>query len=380
MDLLEPLKLVKSLSALLLIILSVFLFSSRSEKHPGSVFLASFLLARSFMLISYVSWDFYLTWKVPDLASLANPFLYLYCPLLFLYIKALTSPSFTFKKIEWLHFLPAVFVFFYYLFYFNIHPFDVKINMIKTGTFFTAPVVSWKVWIWIQLSVYGSLCVYLLMQYEQNLKNFKSSINRTTIKWLSFLIYAFLVWKAIFLTYFLAGLLTGKSHMIFQIFVETFFLFYAIGIVFYSLKYPEIHLKPDERLKYRSSPLTSENKILLKSKLEQYIKTEKPYLNAEFDLSQLSAATQIPTHHLSQLFSEVFKLKFFDYCNKCRIEEVIKLLSDRHNMNKTILEIMYCAGFNSKSVFNASFKRYMGMTPREYKRNVIELKNSKISV
>jgi AraC-like DNA-binding protein len=36
----------------------------------------------------------------------------------------------------------------------------------------------------------------------------------------------------------------------------------------------------------------------------------------------------------------------------------------------TIQEIMYQAGFNSKSSFNKEFKKLNGVTPTEYRRSV----------
>jgi AraC-like DNA-binding protein len=370
MSLFESLRLIKSLSILLLIIFSVFLFTLKKERNRGSLFLASFMAARAFMLISFVSWDYFIVWKAPYLAVMAAPFLYLYCPLLYLYTKAQTNPQYIFKKVEWLHFLPAAIIMLWYLLYFIIRPFDVKIDMIKTGTVFY-PVISWKIWMWLQLLIYGPLCIYLLNRYVIDIKNYQSSINEKVISWLSFLIYAFLLWKVIFLSYYLASFITGNNHLIFQIIVEIFFLFYAIGIIYFSLRFPEIHFRHEEKPKYKTSPLTIENKQVLKASIDKFMKKEKPFLDPGFDLAQLSAATSIPMHHLSQMFSEVFNQNFYDYCNKCRIEEILDLMADPHNFKKTILELMFIAGFNSKSVFNSSFKKFIGITPREYKRNIV---------
>jgi len=37
-------------------------------------------------------------------------------------------------------------------------------------------------------------------------------------------------------------------------------------------------------------------------------------------------------------------------------------------VKKTVLEILYETGFNSKSVFNTAFKKHTGMTPTQFKK------------
>jgi AraC-like DNA-binding protein len=58
---------------------------------------------------------------------------------------------------------------------------------------------------------------------------------------------------------------------------------------------------------------------------------------------------------------------FYDYVSKYRIEEAKKLLVDSIN-NKTVLEVLYQVGFNSKSSFNTAFKKFTGVTPSHFKK------------
>jgi AraC-like DNA-binding protein len=66
------------------------------------------------------------------------------------------------------------------------------------------------------------------------------------------------------------------------------------------------------------------------------------------------------------MLNEHFHKNFSDYINSLRIEEAKKILQDPAN-NKTILEILYETGFNSKASFNAYFKKETGLTPTEFK-------------
>ena len=58
---------------------------------------------------------------------------------------------------------------------------------------------------------------------------------------------------------------------------------------------------------------------------------------------------------------------FYDLINRYRIEEAARLLTDPEDEKITILEVLYQVGFNSKSSFNTLFKKYMGMTPTEFR-------------
>ena len=70
---------------------------------------------------------------------------------------------------------------------------------------------------------------------------------------------------------------------------------------------------------------------------------------------------------LSQIINEYFEQNFQDYINKQRIEESKKYLLDKVK-RKTVLEILYEVGFNTKSSFNIAFKKTTGLTPTEFKK------------
>jgi YesN/AraC family two-component response regulator len=94
---------------------------------------------------------------------------------------------------------------------------------------------------------------------------------------------------------------------------------------------------------------------------------EKPYLNPTLTLKELSTELSIPSRYLSQIINEHMQSNFYDYISKYRIEEAKKLLSDL-SCDKTVLEILYEVGFNSKSSFNTAFKKFTGITPSRFKK------------
>jgi len=226
--------------------------------------------------------------------------------------------------------------------------------------------------LWMQFIVYAAACIYLLVIYKFKIKLYNSSYNHDLFNWLVFLVGAFLIWKGIFISGFLFGILHGQSADIFKIFVELGFLFYASMVVYKGLKMPHVVLSLDEENSYQSSPLTSDDKQEMLAKLERVIKEEKPYFKPDLTLNQLAEQCEIPVHHLSQILNTDIKLNFYNYISKLRVEEAKIMLSNPENKKLTILEILYEVGFNSKSVFNTAFKKHTGMTPTAYRKQMMQ--------
>jgi AraC-like DNA-binding protein len=97
---------------------------------------------------------------------------------------------------------------------------------------------------------------------------------------------------------------------------------------------------------------------------------EKPYLNPNLTLNDLSNKLGISNHNLSEILNTHLKQNFFDFVNQYRVEEVKKYLADEGNDHLTLLSIAFDAGFNSKSGFNAIFKKYIHVTPSEYRQRM----------
>nr|WP_271711474.1 helix-turn-helix domain-containing protein [Marinigracilibium pacificum] len=75
----------------------------------------------------------------------------------------------------------------------------------------------------------------------------------------------------------------------------------------------------------------------------------------------------IHSKKLSTILNQKMNTSFYDFINTARVEEVKRKINDSNHSHLTILGIALESGFNSKSSFNAIFKKYTGMTPREFK-------------
>jgi TolB-like protein/AraC-like DNA-binding protein len=103
-----------------------------------------------------------------------------------------------------------------------------------------------------------------------------------------------------------------------------------------------------------------------KAKLKQLIETEKPHLNPDLTLRMLANQLGIHANQLSWLLNDSLGKNFNTFINHYRVEEFKSSAQLSENSHLTILSIAYDCGFNSKTVFNAYFKRETGITPKEF--------------
>jgi len=90
--------------------------------------------------------------------------------------------------------------------------------------------------------------------------------------------------------------------------------------------------------------------------------------NMSLSLQQVSQELEINPSYLSREFSKYFEnLSFGDYIRKLRIEKATHLLEAT---SYPLTEIAYLTGFSDQSHFNRIFKKQMGMTASDYRKNL----------
>ena len=71
---------------------------------------------------------------------------------------------------------------------------------------------------------------------------------------------------------------------------------------------------------------------------------------------------------LSQIINDNWGVGFQEFLNSYRIKAAEVMLLDPAAGDRSILDVAYEAGFNSKSAFNAAFRRHRGTTPSEFRK------------
>lgn len=108
------------------------------------------------------------------------------------------------------------------------------------------------------------------------------------------------------------------------------------------------------------------------SKLKEKVWRIKPYVDSSYreDLSLQSVAERfdIDKYQLSRAFKQEFGVNYWAYVIKVRIEKAAELLVGTNWKNGQIAEL---TGFLDESHFSRAFKKYYGVTPKEYRVSTI---------
>lgn len=282
--------------------------------------------------------------------------------LFFLSIQLFTNPSYKFNKQSIVH-LIAPFTYVFCLFtqhllgdYFQI----ILLGLMLTNSIFY---ISWS--------------FIKIKQHKKNIKQFSSNPEDYNLKWLEQIIMA-LVCITLLITLFN---IMYREQL--NIFMYSAMLLTVYFIAYNSLKQKEIYPINDKQTsevisiteeknveESKRKVVTDEKLIELKSEINALMQTQEPYLNSDLNLIQLSDLLHISPHILSYVINTGFNMNFPQFVNKYRVEKAKQLLKDQEKVKKlSILGIAYESGFNSKTVFNTTFKKITRQTPSEFKRN-----------
>lgn len=106
------------------------------------------------------------------------------------------------------------------------------------------------------------------------------------------------------------------------------------------------------------------------ARLMELVERDKIFRDPNITLQSLSNMLAISTYQLSLILNEGMETNFRTFINNYRLKEARELLAEEHR--KSILEIAFAVGFNSKSSFNTLFSRETGLSPREYRKNFLK--------
>jgi AraC-like DNA-binding protein len=364
------------------LLFAVFLLSQGRNRRLSSSILAAFLFSIVVIETGGIANHFtalteWLYHYFPKFHYIVFPFRYLYVPLLFLYVLSFTNKDFRIRYIDNLHFTPFIIIYIFFIFrYISANP-DLLRDYLQAGRLFNDTEDQFYTYLELtQFFFYAIVSLIVLKDYVKKLKNRFSSIERINLSWLKFVLIGFIIWKSLLLTESILWSafydeMPEFTFIIMYISAEIIFLVFLSIMFLRGLKQPVIFLVKignHSNRKYEKTLLSDLKKEEYTNRLVSYMKAEKPYLDPLLGLQELAQKLSIPPHDLSQVLNTALKQNFFDFINSYRIEESKRIFSEDASNKKTILEILYEAGFNSKSVFNLAFKKQTGLTPTQYRK------------
>ena len=366
-----PTTLIDILTLFQLYLLALTLFLIQKGRVLSNRILAGFLIVQSQCILAGLQWR-YFSWShehIPYLFFWPNSVLILLGAGLYFFTRSMCEPNFRFRKKDWLHTLP---LFLHLVFYtVRFHRFGVatKKELLISGSY--QSFLEGKLWensFFLLMYIYAVAIIIQLFRYRKRILQVASD-QKSGLQWLFVIVLGFIfVWTSDVMEYYLFWIRGQHTWLVHiphpAVFVLTTILVWKT--MMQSKTFEELQFLENQSQRI----LTKEQISTYADQLNEVMKTEKPYLNPELTLSGLSEAAKIPPRHLSQLLNEHYQQNFYDFINLHRIQASKKLLLDEEKSKWTILEILYEAGFNSKTTFNLAFKKQTGMTPKLYRKHV----------
>ena len=140
-----------------------------------------------------------------------------------------------------------------------------------------------------------------------------------------------------------------------------------LPLMSYQFHQDKSEIKTTTREKYERSGLSREKAAELSKKLQTFMEEKQPFKDSNLSLHQLAEMLEITPHNLSEVINTGLQMNFFDFVNQYRVDRVKKDILDNNKRHLTLLSIALDAGFNSKSSFNAIFKKHTGLTPSGFR-------------
>jgi len=349
----------------------------RKSRLKGLLFLSiTSIIAEIFL--NRTGYMYHLIWLV----DFSEPVQYAVAPLAYLIVICL-NPACDIKR-WWLHFIPFMLYFLYFLpfyfaspqykeasYYFIHHlvnfPSESRFDfLMKWGKLRNFQLYA----CFFQTIVYLVLCFQWLSRYKNFRKDFPEVNQGEVNMWILFnvvlgmLVVVVLVVKVTFVR-------DLGDHIIASFF--TFIIYLATIAELTSLSRPQYALKNSQitvdGLRVNPVRIKEEKKDEIQIKLKFLMEEKKIYRDSLISLSRVAKQAGEPAYVVSQVINERMGASFFEWIAKYRVEEAKKMLTDPSEKVLTIEQVAEEVGYNSKSAFNKVFKKLTGKTPSEYKNN-----------
>jgi AraC-like DNA-binding protein len=368
----------------------VLLFKQNALRAYADYLLSAYFVFISFNAAIYLLIYYGLIVNVPYLYKTAAPINFIIPPLAYLYVRAVLYNEKRIAIIDIWHFLPFLLFFINHLPFYLIPIAEKKVivqavtNNLDLTYQYQAGLLPESYTFVIRLI---QSFIYLIFQWKlivkfkkQNeifeiehqikmvLKWLKIFTWVTTVYFLAFIFLSLFVilnisvfnnWGAI---NFIPGALLSSSFFVMSTYLLTHPGILA-GLPFVKYKETNSILSNDEVNKIAFIEEDYSKEI---ENINNYFNINKPYLNSNLTLSQVSVALNIPIRELSYILNNYFNQRFTDFVNAYRLKFITDKFNESYLDNFTIESVALEAGFATKSGFYKSFKKFYKTTPTEY--------------
>jgi AraC-like DNA-binding protein len=374
---------------LVFVTIYMLLFTKNAAKSYADYVLSFLLVIHCWSVILFLILYSEYILLLPHVFKTGLPLNFLIAPLSYLYVRGVLYNEKKFQKRDLIHAIPFIIVFINYI-PFYLLPVNEKITVIQDSLNYWPTTFKYQAgFLPENFSILFRLIlaiIYLVLQwnliFSYKKVHHESSIQvqiSNVLKWLKL----FTITSTVIFFGIIGFMLTVfflPSYYDDDLLMQIPSLLVSVGffvMAAYILTHPEI-LSGLPFVKYKEVPsgvVNDKNYMLpyinedYKDEMEKivhFFETEKPFLNKELNINQVSVALDIPSRELSFIINNHFGQRFNDFLNKYRVEHITKKINKEYLSNYTIEAIASEAGFASKSTFNLAFKKYHQCTPTEY--------------
>jgi AraC-like DNA-binding protein len=150
------------------------------------------------------------------------------------------------------------------------------------------------------------------------------------------------------------------GHASLQLMMLCWFLYYRARPDAFRQARKEIERRHEQR-----ESLSPAEAAAIAERLGKAVDADKIHALPDLSLSMLARKLKLPAYKLSAYFNGALGMSFPAWLNATRVERVRRLLVEKPE--ESILDVAMEAGYASKTVFNAQFRRLVGMSPSEYR-------------
>lgn len=350
------------------------LFTSKKYRTSADLVLVSWLLLvalHSFLiLINLNNKDSQLLQIIPINLAL------LYGPLLFVYVTTLRSKKNDKNGILLLHLAPF-FIFLALTFIFWGHTSFYKILALAGA---------------LSGLLYCIITFFLLKEHKKQIVNLFSNLKGISLNWIVKLVNGVvIIWVVVFILVILKQVVQIELPLNWFFIAVPLFISY---IGYYGFKQQVIfQFDPNEynhynqptietpdinqaqalpvNSSYEKSNLQEKDMEQIFKSLENAMKIDQLFLQANLNLQDLSNSVKIPQHYITQTLNQYKRQNLYDYINAYRVEAFINKLKNGEADYFSLLGIAFDCGFNSKSTFNRVFKNITGKSPSEFRKSLL---------
>ena len=359
--------LLTSLECLVLASLLKILPSKRIQ--PRNILAAFFIVVAVVLTTTVIVWNGDLKSTslnhTPIMVALLTAAMLLEGPILFFYLRSLSKKIRLRRWQHALHLLPAIAA------VLIVFGFDVNsVDWQPTTTVFGAEKFAISlVWAMVKLIplIYVMASIWAEYKIREDLKDVYSSISQPELKLADVVLLGFCVhWLWSLIAYALESYVGPVVNDIMGILNNYLTVILVNGLFVFGLVNTRQLINPAVTAPAKPVP---ESKLAPKiAAIEKGIHEQKLFLESNLNLERFSEQIGLRPRDTSAVLKTHYEVNFFEFINRYRVEEAKRLLASVDFKDETILELIYKSGFNSPSAFHRFFKRIVGLTPTEYRK------------